>query len=227
MPKVAPKAPAPKAVAKAPVKADASAKAKADKAKLIETASAALVDTIGEFREADEKTKNLFFDLADKLGEVATENGFNKEDSRACLKMAMADAYEVDAESITLEGNPTLYANLSKILTLVFPKDKNAAKNLAKARAKGVTVNNALLIARGKMNAAPVSKGKGKDASGKKATKNGKDIIDDDEVLENEFSAIIARAVKGEYTTDSIGEIFASALANYEDADGDGDGDTE
>lgn len=220
MPKVTPKA---KVSSKAAVETESKTAVKeketAARLKLIEGLAEEYGETIAAFREADEASKNKFFDMADELTALVNANGLTEKEARQLSILAMATAYEVEADSITMEGQPTIYANVSKVLRLVFPKTPAAAKALAKARAKGVTVNNALEIARGKMLSAPVSKGKGKDASGAKATKNGKEVLDDPEVLQNEFSAIIARAIKGEFSLEDIQESFATVIAEYEEAD--------
>ena len=232
MPKVQPKE-VKKVSPKADAKVDAKAKAEKEKAErqsLIESLVEGVASVISEYENAAQSAKQAFFAIADSVKEAVDENELTAQEARALVIAALAEAYSIDGDTIKAGASGkagTLYTNLSKIMALVFPpgnkklgvSPEKAAKELAKAREKGITVETALNVARGKIVAsgAPRSGGKGKTADGQKAPAKKVDVIEDEESLKTAFAAVISKARKGGMDLESIQSAFAEQLAEYEE----------
>lgn len=213
----------------APKTAEASKEAeKAERLKLIEGGVSGISEKITEYEDSRKNTENAFFAISDSVKEYCDENGLDEKEGRELIKRALADAGGFDSSE--LEGRDAMkkhareYNYLSKIHRLAFPVSAKAAKELAKARDKGVTTEDALKIAREKATAASVkvSGGKGKTSTGAKAT----GAIEDEDKLKDAFAGVISKALKGGFSLEDIGDAFAAQLSEYEEQ-GEGDGDSE
>lgn len=222
MPKVTPKnAPKSTAAVKSAVKPDAKATAlakeaqAAERTKAIEAEVEALAEKYGEFVEAKSKSDNAFFDFCDEVSAKQAELDMSKPETRTMILLAMAESYGIDVKEISMNGKkpgPYAYTLVSKVLAMVFPDDP---KVLAKARAKGITTEDALRLARDASAPVKVSGGKGKNADGTKATKKA-DVLETDDDIKTALSVVISKSVAGGFDLDQIGEIFADMLAEYE-----------
>lgn len=198
----------------------------AQRAKLIESLVADISEKIVEQQEAKKTEQNLFLEIADKLKESVEANELTKDESKKLILLSIADANNIPVEDIN-HKNPkaiTFYTYASKIQSLVFPKDKAAAKEVEKAREKGVSVEGLLKVARGKVTAAQVNKSKGRGGDTSESKKvNGKAVIDDIDTFGNELAALIARAVKGDLELDDIQDKFATVFAEVQETLADDD----
>lgn len=209
--------------APAPATKEATKEAeKAERLKLIEGGVANVSALVTEYEDSRKNTENAFFAISDGVKEYCEENGLDEKEGRELIKRALADAGGFDSSE--LEGRDAMkkhareYNYLSKIHRLAFPVSAKAAKELAKARDKGVTTEDALKIAREKATASSVkvSGGKGKNASGTKAT----GAIEDEDKLGDACAGVISKALKGGFTLEAISEKFAEMLSQYEEQEG-------
>lgn len=217
---------APKPAIKSSIASKVAAKSPADKEKADRQAVVAsivsdIAETITTAREAEKASQSAFFDIADTATRLIEEKGLSVEEGSLALKLSFAESYGVDVENLTMEGSPMAYNYLSKIKRLVFPVSPKQAKQLKAARAKGVTVADALKIARTEgllASQVKASAGKGKKANADGTVSKASGAIEDEEALGNALSAVISKAVKGSMDLETIGEVFAASLAEYEAA---------
>ena len=206
-----------KVAAKAASATDTKAAEKADRLKLIEAGVPNIASLVSEYEESRKNTENIFFSIGDAVREYCEENGLEEKEGRELIKLALAEAGGFDATELegkeALKKHPREYSYLSKIQKLAFPIDSKHAKELEKARKAGVTIEDALKIARGNATAAQVkvSGGKGKNSTGTKAT----GAIEDEEALKNAFAGVISKAKKGGFEIDDIETAFADTLSLY------------
>lgn len=231
---------APKAVAKplaksigSKVAVDPKAKEKADRLQLIVSIVGPIAETIVAAREAEKAAQSAWFTIADTATEAIDDNGLSQEEGEQALKLAFAEAYGLDVEELSgkdaMKNNPMAYNYLSKIKRLVFPVDEKQAKELKKARAKGVTVADALKLARTPgllASQIKASAGKGKKIAVDGTVTRATGAIEDEDTLGNALAAVISKAVKGEMSIETIEEVFATQLAEYQAA-AEGSGEAE
>lgn len=229
--KVAPKK-VTKTATKTSAKVDDKAAAASEKAKLIQSLSEKPIAMFREMAGLRKKMDNIFFDLADFIVTAREENSLSDDDCRLVLKTAIAEAYDVQGGVDGIAKNPTLNANVSKIMRLVNPefKDKRAEKEFEARKSAGtLTTEVALDLARGASvtEVKAPSAGKGKNKAGQKST----GAIEDEDTLKTQLSAVISKALKGKFDLDTVGEVFAALIAEYEedanDKKGEGEEETE
>lgn len=102
--------------------------------------------------------------------------GYNRDQCRVVVQTAFTQAYEKLAKEGKLEGEAAKAfvdtgmkrqgPNISKVMTLVFPKDDGAATELEKADAAGLGLNAKLEIARGNATVASIEAERANKAAG-------------------------------------------------------------
>ena len=196
----------------------------AARTKLIEAGAEILSPIIAERDELTRTGESKFLEIADTVIEQIQENDFTKAEARQMVILAISEARDIHKDEISMKSESSVgrssYTYVSKIISLAIPKDKNAEKEVAKARAKNLPIDWILGCATGNKTAAgaPVGAGKGKGSAnqhkGADGTKkvNGKAVIEDKEIAGNEFAALISRMTEGGLTCDEIDEIFAEQM---------------
>lgn len=150
--------------------------------------------TLGSSKES------VLWKLFHDVSTAAKAQSLSKADARELIIKEMAAAYRIPPSQLTAAGEPVLYANISKLLRLVFPKNTYAAANLERELlVGGLSFNEALELARGHVVT-------------RRKRSSGDTIPRDPEDLQLRFTSIIEAAVRDGMSIEEIQQVFAAAV---------------
>jgi hypothetical protein len=94
--------------------------------------------------------EEVLWKIFHNVHELLVAGDLTKAEARQRIHEQLAAVYEVPVENINAYEEATIYTIGSKILRLLFPVSGRARANLQAAMLKGISFNDALLIARGR-----------------------------------------------------------------------------
>jgi hypothetical protein len=139
-------------------------------------ASAKLLTATYTLLDAQAKVQRKFESMVNQVESDRKEFSYNRDQCRLVLQAAFSAGYEKLAIADKLNPEQTKAyieagmkrsgTDISKALTLAFPKDDNAATELAKADDAGLGINAKLEIARGNTTVAAIQQERANKAAG-------------------------------------------------------------
>lgn len=129
-----------------------------------------------QYVDAGIKLERKFESMIEQANADRTELGYNRDQCRVVIQTAFTQAYEKLAKEAKLTGDEAkAYVdagmkkqapNISKVMSLVFPKTEEAATELQKAREAGLGLNAQLEVARGNTTVAAIEQERANKAAG-------------------------------------------------------------
>jgi hypothetical protein len=154
--------------------------------------------------------ESALWEITDSVAQFTETDSLSKPEARQHALNLIAKKWQVSAEQITGDDDPTLYTVLSKIMRLVFPVSTFAATNLARERARGALgFNDALELARGnatsvaELDAARQTRGTSSPKRGIELTSIVRFVVAEGRAAgysDSEISAAIEDAIAGDTT---------------------------